>query len=64
MAAATRRAIDRLRRRKTLERKHQELGRVAEARAEFERAAGLTRTARERHLLLARAAACAGGSGS
>ena len=32
------------------------LGRVAEARAEFERAAALTRNARERELLLARAA--------
>jgi RNA polymerase sigma-70 factor (ECF subfamily) len=38
------------------------LGRFAEARVEFERAAGLTRNARERDLLLARAAACAGGS--
>ena len=36
------------------------LDRVAEARAEFERAATLTRNARERALLLARAAACAG----
>jgi predicted RNA polymerase sigma factor len=34
------------------------LGRVDEARAEFERAAALTRNARERALLLARAAAC------
>jgi RNA polymerase sigma factor (sigma-70 family) len=34
------------------------LGRSAEARAEFERAAGLTRNARERELLLERAAAC------
>ena len=34
------------------------LGRLPEARAEFERAAGLTRNARERDLLLARAAAC------
>jgi len=32
------------------------LGRLPEARAEFERAAGLTRNARERDLLLARAA--------
>ena len=32
------------------------LGRVAEARAEFERAAGMTRNLRERELLLARAA--------
>ncbi|WP_437523964.1 RNA polymerase sigma factor [Sorangium sp. So ce726] len=38
------------------------LGRLDEARAEFERAASLTRNARERDLLLARAAACAGGS--
>jgi RNA polymerase sigma-70 factor, ECF subfamily len=36
------------------------LGRAAEARAEFERAASLTRNARERDLLLARAAACVG----
>jgi len=36
----------------------QKLGRTPEARAEFERAAALTRNARERHLLLARAAAC------
>ncbi|HKX45041.1 MAG TPA: DUF6596 domain-containing protein, partial [Burkholderiaceae bacterium] len=35
------------------------LGRSAEAHAEFERAAGLTRNLRERELLLARAAACA-----
>jgi RNA polymerase sigma-70 factor, ECF subfamily len=34
------------------------LGRFAEARAEFERAASLTRNARERTLLLQRAAAC------
>jgi RNA polymerase sigma factor (sigma-70 family) len=34
------------------------LGRAAEARAEFERAAALTRNARERKMLLARAAAC------
>ena len=34
------------------------LGRFAEARAEFERAASLTRNARERELLLDRAAAC------
>ncbi|MDQ2767249.1 MAG: RNA polymerase sigma factor [Gemmatimonadota bacterium] len=37
------------------------LGRSAEARTEFERAASLTRNARERKLLLARAAECAGG---
>ena len=35
------------------------LGRTAEARAEFERAASLTRNTRERALLLERAAACA-----
>jgi RNA polymerase sigma-70 factor, ECF subfamily len=34
------------------------LGRLGEARAEFERAAGLTRNKRERKLLLDRAAAC------
>ena len=34
------------------------LGRLAEARTEFERAAALTRNTRERDLLLARAAAC------
>nr|WP_229871220.1 sigma-70 family RNA polymerase sigma factor [Streptomyces phaeofaciens] len=34
------------------------LGRTAEARAEFERAASLTRNERERELLLARATAC------
>jgi RNA polymerase sigma-70 factor (ECF subfamily) len=38
------------------------LGRLDEARAEFERAASLTRNARERELLLARARACARGS--
>ncbi len=38
------------------------LGRFDEARAEFERAASLTRNVRERALLLARAAASAGGS--
>ena len=38
------------------------LGRFDEARAEFERAAALTRNARERDLLLERAAACARGS--
>jgi RNA polymerase sigma factor (sigma-70 family) len=37
------------------------LGRLPEARAEFERAAALTRNARERTLLLERAAACARG---
>ena len=36
------------------------LGRPDEARAEFERAASLTRNARERELLLQRAAACGG----
>jgi predicted RNA polymerase sigma factor len=35
------------------------LGRSPEARPEFERAASLTRNARERQLLLDRAAACA-----
>ena len=40
------------------------LGRVAEARAEFERAASLARNARERELLEARAAACASARGS
>jgi predicted RNA polymerase sigma factor len=34
------------------------LGRLNEARAEFERAASLTQNARERDLLLARAQAC------
>ncbi|WP_437753259.1 RNA polymerase sigma factor [Sorangium sp. So ce1389] len=38
------------------------LGRLGEARAEFERAASLTRNARERELLLGRAAECARGS--
>jgi RNA polymerase sigma-70 factor (ECF subfamily) len=38
------------------------LGRFDEARAEFERAAALTRNARERTLLLERAAGCARGS--
>jgi RNA polymerase sigma factor (sigma-70 family) len=38
------------------------LGRHAEARAEFERAASLTRNARERELLLRRAHACASGA--
>jgi predicted RNA polymerase sigma factor len=38
------------------------LGRLAEARIEFERAASLTKNARERRLLLDRAAACAAGS--
>jgi RNA polymerase sigma-70 factor, ECF subfamily len=37
------------------------LGRLAEARPEFERAAALTRNARERELLLDRARACGGG---
>jgi RNA polymerase sigma factor (sigma-70 family) len=39
------------------------LGRHPEARAEFERAAALTRNHRERDLLLGRAAACATGTG-
>ncbi|MET0396033.1 MAG: RNA polymerase sigma factor [Longimicrobiaceae bacterium] len=38
------------------------LGRLHEARAEFERAASLTQNARERRLLLDRAAACGGGT--
>jgi RNA polymerase sigma-70 factor (ECF subfamily) len=38
----------------------EQLGHRAEARAEFERAAGMTRNDREREVLLARAAACAG----
>jgi RNA polymerase sigma factor (sigma-70 family) len=38
------------------------LGRLEDARGEFERAAGLTRNVRERELLLERARACAGGS--
>jgi predicted RNA polymerase sigma factor len=38
------------------------LGRLDEARAEFERAAALTQNARERTLLLGRAAACAHGA--
>ena len=38
------------------------LGRLDEARVEFERAASLTRNARERHLLLARARACVASS--
>ncbi len=37
------------------------LGRPNEAREEFERAAAMTRNARERALLLARAAACGAG---
>jgi predicted RNA polymerase sigma factor len=37
------------------------LGRLGEARAEFERAAALTRNGRERELLLERARACEGG---
>jgi predicted RNA polymerase sigma factor len=36
----------------------QKLGRVDEARAEFVRAAGLTRNSRERDLLMARANGC------
>ena len=38
------------------------LGRSAEARTEFERAASLTQNARERELLLRRVAACAPGA--
>ena len=40
----------------------EKLGRTVEARAEFERAASLTQNARERDLLLQRAAACARGT--
>jgi RNA polymerase sigma factor (sigma-70 family) len=40
----------------------EKLGRSVEARAEFERAASLTQNARERDLLLERAAACARGA--
>jgi len=40
------------------------LGRLREARAEFERAASMTRNERERALLLGRAAACATASGA
>jgi predicted RNA polymerase sigma factor len=40
------------------------LGRFEDARQEFERAASLTRNARERDLLLQRAAACATLTGS
>ena len=40
------------------------LGRFAEARAEFERAASLTQNLPERKLLLERAAACGRGSGT
>jgi len=40
------------------------LSRIDEARAEFERAASLTRNSRERELLLDRARACIAGSGS
>jgi RNA polymerase sigma factor (sigma-70 family) len=39
----------------------EKLGRIEEARAEFERAAALTRNAREREVLLQRAAKCASG---
>ena len=39
------------------------LGRKSEARAEFERAASLTQNARERKLLLDRAAACGNAAG-
>ena len=39
------------------------LGRLAEAKVEFERAAGLTRNGPERRFLLDRAAACAGANG-
>ena len=39
----------------------EKLGRKDEARAEFERAAGLTKNTRERELLIERARACGGG---
>jgi predicted RNA polymerase sigma factor len=39
----------------------EQLGRLTEARREFERAASMTRNERERAVLLGRAAACAGG---
>jgi RNA polymerase sigma-70 factor (ECF subfamily) len=39
------------------------LGRMDEARAEFERAAALARNTRERELLMGRARACGGGPG-
>ncbi|MBZ4333053.1 MULTISPECIES: RNA polymerase sigma factor [unclassified Corallococcus] len=42
----------------------QKLGRLKEAQAEFERAASLTRNAKEQALLRARAAACTGGKPS
>jgi RNA polymerase sigma-70 factor (ECF subfamily) len=61
--------VDALRKEKVLEGYHllpgvrgdllSKLGRWAEARVELERAASLTRNARERELLLERAAACA-----
>jgi RNA polymerase sigma-70 factor (ECF subfamily) len=67
-AAAGLEVVDALRAEGSLENYHllpsvrgdllQKLGRLDEARAEFERAAGLTRNARERELLLARAGAC------
>ncbi|HEY4604964.1 MAG TPA: hypothetical protein VIH08_11585, partial [Blastococcus sp.] len=38
----------------------EQLGRLGEARAEFARAASLTRNEREQEVLLARAAACGG----
>jgi predicted RNA polymerase sigma factor len=39
------------------------LGRMEEARMEFERAASMTRNARERNLLVERARACSHGTG-
>ena len=42
----------------------EKLGRSAEARAEFERAAALTQNARERAVLLERMAACSPRNGS
>ena len=62
--------VDELQREKALERYHllpsvrgdllRKLGRLNEARAEFERAAAMTRNARERELLLERARGCEG----
>jgi predicted RNA polymerase sigma factor len=40
------------------------LGRLDQARAEFERAASLTGNSRDRELLLERAAGCASGTGA
>jgi len=59
MATAKHRAVDRLRRDERLQRDFlAKLGRQEESRAEFLRAASLTRNAAERAVLLKRAAAC------